>query len=842
MHSPPSRHLLAVIAVLVLLAHLSLFFAPWLIMRSLAAFLLLVFLPGWLAAWLIFSEELNGLERILLGLGLGYCFLIIGGLFLHYLPGPLSRPLLLGSCDLLLIALLISVFHRRRWEFLQVQRKWWHSMAPLLLILMVAAFFRLTWLGYSEFQDDEAKILLKATAVLQGQEDVLFLHKKGPAEVLITALVYGAGWRINEAAARLPFALAGLGGVAAIYLVGRELFGRTAGTWAALLIALNGNLIAFSRIVQYQNLVALLSTLVLLAAYRFWQGGSQARRYLFLAALFQACGLLAHYDAIFVAPAAILLGMVRLWQDSRTRRPMAIDFGWALIICLFPLLAFYLPFVLHSHFEMASGYLSNRLVGRRLPCNNLYELSMSATTYNAIYYLAPLVALLVLASVRQLARIRRGKARWLLPALFLTGLAMLLLRPGWWEWERTSGAGVFFALVFGLLLTARGSSLAWKAVLSWGACSFLFYTFILDDPRTHYYIFFPAAGLLAGAFLQEVEWRIRRWRWKAPVLTVMGLCLALSAFYLYATFVQHTFWYERTYPEHRIRLFWTPYGDDLPHQGLFGFPYRVGWKAVGWLYETGALRGDYNTNEEGEISHWYTRGAFRCATSPRYYFIAEYVQDEQYVDGQMLWDRYQLIGQISADGHPRLRIYERKPVLSRSLGNYRVEELIPTFDRQLSGPAFDTGFPLKEARERIACPRSLTLEGGIRFLGYTLEGLPAKPGEPLFLTLYWEASQPIAGDYIVFIHLEKEGKIWAQKDNSPCCGQKPTLEWKPGELVVDRYCLLVNPDTPTGDYPLFVGMYIPAEGRVPVFDKDGKPTGNTIELEPVSVVITERAF
>jgi hypothetical protein len=283
---------------------------------------------------------------------------------------------------------------------------------------------------------------------------------------------------------------------------------------------------------------------------------------------------------------------------------------------------------------------------------------------------------------------------------------------------------------------------------------------------------------------------------------------------------------------------WTPYGDDLPRQGIFGFPYQAGWKAVGWLYDTGALRGDYSTNEEDQISHWYTRGAFHCAASPRYYLIAEHVQDEQVVDRQMLQDRYQLIGKISVGGRPRLRIYERQPVLTESLGNYQVEELIPAFDRQLSGPAFDTGFPLQEAREQIARPQSLTLEGGIRFLGHTLEGLPARPGEPFFLTLYWEASRPIERNYTVFTHLEAEGRIWAQQDNPPRCGQKPTSEWKPGELIVDRYCLLVNPDTPSGKYPLRIGMYVPGEGRVPVFDEDSNPVGNTIELEPVSVVIS----
>ena len=125
----------------------------------------------------------------------------------------------------------------------------------LIGLLVLAAAFRVLWLGYSEFQGDEAIVMLKAAAAVQGRRDVLFLHKKGPAEILIPTALLALAGRLPEAWARLPFALTGLGGLAVLYLLGREMASERTGLWATPLMALNGYLVAFSRIVQYQSLV-----------------------------------------------------------------------------------------------------------------------------------------------------------------------------------------------------------------------------------------------------------------------------------------------------------------------------------------------------------------------------------------------------------------------------------------------------------------------------------------------------------------------------------------------------------------------------------------------------------
>ena len=112
----------------------------------------------------------------------------------------------------------------------------------------------------------------------------------------------------------------------------------------------------------------------------------------------------------------------------------------------------------------------------------------------------------------------------------------------------------------------------------------------------------------------------------------------------------------------------------------------------------------------------------------------------------------------------------------------------------------------------------------VRLVGYRLEEEQTSPGQGLDLTLYWQALGEMETDYTVFVHLlDGEGHIRGQKDNPPAQGTWPTGRWKPGELVVDRYRVPVNPDAPPGRYTLVVGMYdLETMQRLPAFDTHGK--------------------
>ncbi len=126
----------------------------------------------------------------------------------------------------------------------------------------------------------------------------------------------------------------------------------------------------------------------------------------------------------------------------------------------------------------------------------------------------------------------------------------------------------------------------------------------------------------------------------------------------------------------------------------------------------------------------------------------------------------------------------------------------------------------------------------VRLVGYRLAQDEAGPGDVLLLTLYWQAKEPVDGDYTVFVHLQgPDGRLVAQQDTPPARGTRPTSDWEIGVLVEDPYELALPPDAPSGDYRLSVGMYDPATlERLAAFGADtGRLPEDRVVLATVQV-------
>jgi hypothetical protein len=144
----------------------------------------------------------------------------------------------------------------------------------------------------------------------------------------------------------------------------------------------------------------------------------------------------------------------------------------------------------------------------------------------------------------------------------------------------------------------------------------------------------------------------------------------------------------------------------------------------------------------------------------------------------------------------------------------------------------------------IAHPRLVDLDRGVRLLGYDMSPAPAKAGDILTLTLYWQARTAVEQRYKVFTHLLGEtfnaqtgSFIWGQQDNEPASDTRPTTTWRVGEVIVDEYAILVDPTAPAGQYSVEIGMYEPATGtRLPVLDGRGDPIADHIVLSSLQVM------
>ena len=911
----------ALVALAALAAQAILLLPVPLIIRAIAA-LTLMLLPGIPAAALLLrGQGATWAERGALAFGAGFAVMIVGGLALAYLPGPLDRRVALVGVDALLVVLLGAWLgaSKDRGRTTKDQKETLQrstTLAPRSLVLgqalLIAALvltgaLRLTHLGYAEFQGDEARAMLMANGLQQGRDDVLWLHKKGPAEVLLPALMGAAAGGIDEATARLPFAVAGVATVLALGALGWRMFGPESsrlcprssaanseegrhgrlplrdavlGVWvgalAAWALALDGFFQGFARIVQYQSLVVLLSIVGVWAAWRYYADGRL--RWLLLGAALIAAGTLGHYEAVFaLVPLAFLFG--RRWWVARVSRVgdegrHGSDEGrhgglplrdGLLAAGMFAAVAafFYVPFALNPHFAETVTYILDRRIGasggdKAGPLyNSLPDYFARATFYNSTWWMlfmvVGLVAVLGWLGWRVFGprlqpplpegegggeglsddRGQRTKdqghdpngnylvrhwslviglvaAAWPAVAVVVAGLAGGALQVG-----RLNLASLLF-LPLGLWLLARRLGDNVKTALIWFLPPFLVAGFLVQKPHTHFYTMWPGLALLVAFGLATLWVGGGSWRggWLRSTVAVIALVVALlQVGYLWTVFVGHQPEYKRVYPASRNPLYPAVYGDNAPRGGYFGFPYRAGWGVVARLFETGALQGTYDSNEEPLITGWYTRGAPRCAADPQYYIVAQNVQDEVKIPLSRIERDYHLFGVVDVDGIAKLRIYSRDPV--------DAPRRFTLADSVRLNPRGTQGFPIGQALD-VPAPQVTTdaTFGPARLLGYEIDRRTVKPGEAVAITLFWEAMARPPTNWSVFVHVSDD-TLRGQSDGYPACGARPTSRWQRGDLIVDSHSVRIDPATPPGQYPLRVGLYDSGSGqRVPASGAD----------------------
>lgn len=201
---------------------------------------------------------------------------------------------------------------------------------------------------------------------------------------------------------------------------------------------------------------------------------------------------------------------------------------------------------------------------------------------------------------------------------------------------------------------------------------------------------------------------------------------------------------------------------------------------------------------------------------------------------------YWVAGEVIRDPHPLTL------PLDIPSGRYRLEvgayssttmEMLPTVDSGEESVTLDYIKVTRGEKEpRPQYPWEANVGDKIALLGYDLEVKEASPGDTLHLTLYWQAQREMDEDYTVFVHLvDEEGTIWGQKDGWPEGGFYPTSFWDPGEIVQDRYDLVIDPQAPPGLYRFEVGLYLLFTGeRLPIIER-GEVVGDKVLLGEVKV-------
>jgi 4-amino-4-deoxy-L-arabinose transferase-like glycosyltransferase len=674
----PIRLTIGIPLLLVVLAHVLLVLPLPVAWRGSAAWGILA-VPGVLLVLLLLRyRERDPLALVLLAGSGGLVVAPLLLLLIQAWPGPVPWWSLLLACDVVSAVLVWRLLYDSASNSEPQTPKpepctppksfCYRPLWPMLLVLLVGAAFRLPSLGNAEFQGDEAHIVLMAAGVTFGEDDMLMLHRKGPLEILLAAGPLVLTGHINEWIARLPFALAGIANLLGCYLLARRMFrSSAAGLLAAGILAYEGFFIGFSRIVQYQSVVILMTIAGIWCCWRFAEEREGGGRYLVLAALFAAAGLLAHYDAIFGLPAMAWLvvvgGMRRGWRGGQWVRHLLLPVAVGGTI----LALFYLPFVLHEHFAKTFAYILKMRIGERSDAtvfhNNLPGYFWLATFYNTTYEVRT-------AGVMLTAGILVWLRVWGRPRLLGWGLAVLLLAGcGFLVWgpehlavaNRVNLTIVAFALPLAGLLLSPATPHPLRTALLWFAFPFVAESFIIAKPNTHFYTMLPAAALLMGVALVQVwQWaRRKHFLWVLSPFVLWSVVLVLLAVpYIYLLFLQQSPEYERRFPAFRPDLYLANYGDEKPWGSRFGFPHRDGWKVVGELYREGVIQGPYASNQKPLVTTWYLRGIPYVSREdqPANFFGVR--GRSHFLPPQ----GYHLFGKVVIDGVRMMDLYRREPV------------------------------------------------------------------------------------------------------------------------------------------------------------------------------------
>ena len=138
---------------------------------------------------------------------------------------------------------------------------------------------------------------------------------------------------------------------------------------------------------------------------------------------------------------------------------------------------------------------------------------------------------------------------------------------------------------------------------------------------------------------------------------------------------------------------------------------------------------------------------------------------------------------------------------------------------------------------------SVTFGEAVTLKGYGPLHWHSEPESTVPVTLRWSAIKHIDERYKVFVHLLDAGEyVWGQHDSEPGGGSRPTVDWRPNEVVEDRHGLFIPEGTPPGTYRIEIGLYDATTGRrLEIKDAGGKPLGDRLLFGEVQVEASRAA-
>jgi len=132
-------------------------------------------------------------------------------------------------------------------------------------------------------------------------------------------------------------------------------------------------------------------------------------------------------------------------------------------------------------------------------------------------------------------------------------------------------------------------------------------------------------------------------------------------------------------------------------------------------------------------------------------------------------------------------------------------------------------------------PLNISAENKIEFLSYSLDPTRLRPGDTAHLTLVMRAPITLTNYVMPFALVGDRQYRWTTDSRS-------IPPWRPGEVIVERYDVMMPFGTPPGEYSVQLGVADPARGRDLALSSGGALVSlGKLTVEPARGIVPSRA-
>ncbi len=427
----------------------------------------------------------------------------------------------------------------------------------LLILLLTVISLRFFNLGYSDYiQDETGTFFYKGGTKNTHMTKTEFLlnEAKGPLQVMVSYIPYLiVGNYDNALAQRVPFAIFGAGAVFVLYFLVKKITKDPLTAFiASFLFGVNGLIVAYGRVAQYQNLIFFFSFLSIYFYSSLMEENADYRRDSLLGTFFFTIALYAHWYAVFA---------------------------------LIPSFYFYIRYISNSKVSKKDKIiltLLNTLLGLAItiPFFVPYLLNISNNAKNTSY------AESILGKGASFLS-RDDYSQFLLYNPFITSYFYALFVP------------------IGLFMAAKNRRNI--VFILWATLTILFFRFFVAYSGLHFYHMFIPLIIIAAL---GISWllQITKGVVKKPFIVVISIIFLFLYFQTYKLFVEHKT--EYPFENEKLIFFETKkleQEDDMRHKT--GFPHKRYWNEINdYINEQNKINNEnlgYYSNEDKGISRIY---------------------------------------------------------------------------------------------------------------------------------------------------------------------------------------------------------------------------------------------